>query len=270
MEIITILSILSLLGVALVFSPLGLGGGVLYVPIFYYMLDWEIKEAVIGSLTLVLMVSIGSSLAHSKAGYADNNAANLGRVTAIPAAIIGTVISGYLIDTLGDIIIKILATLILIFVIERTTNQMRFNDKEHTQEIQLSEKKREYMFGSAFAGISSGMLGIGGGAILVTANRSILQMDTNKAAGTSFLVAATIVPVALLSHILLDGVTKNIIDNIGIFPIIIFPLMVFLSAFTGAKYAINNLSKSTITIVFLCAISLSLIRYMIDFITLLK
>ena len=114
------------------------------------------------------------------------------------------------------------------------------------------------------------MIGIGGGAILVTANRSILQMDTNKAAGTSFLVAATIVPVALLSHILLDGVTKNIIDNIGIFPIIIFPLMVFLSAFTGAKYAINNLSKSTITIVFLCAISLSLIRYMIDFITLLK
>ena len=104
------------------------------------MLDWEIKEAVIGSLTLVLMVSIGSSLAHSKAGYADNNAANLGRVTAIPAAIIGTVISGYLIDTLGDIIIKILATLILIFVIERTTNQMRFNDKEHTQENKLIRK----------------------------------------------------------------------------------------------------------------------------------
>ena len=77
MDIITIMAMISLLVVALAFSPLGLGGGVLYVPIFYYMLDWEMKEAVIGSLTLVLMVSIGSSLAHSKAGYSDKNVLNL-------------------------------------------------------------------------------------------------------------------------------------------------------------------------------------------------
>ena len=79
MELITVAAIISLLSVALIFSPLGLGGGVLYVPIFYYMLDWQMQEAVTGSLTLVLMVSLGSSLAHSKAGYADKDAANLGR-----------------------------------------------------------------------------------------------------------------------------------------------------------------------------------------------
>ena len=268
MDIITVMAIISLFAVALVFSPLGLGGGVLYVPIFYYMLDWEIKEAVIGSLTLVFMVSIGSSLAHSKAGYADNNAAKLGRTTAIPAAIIGTILSGYLIDIFGDIIIKILATIILIFVIERTIKQMRKSVNESYNEIQLSDKKREYMFASAFAGLSSGMLGIGGGAILVTANRSILQMDTNKAAGTSFLVAATIVPVALTSHIILDGVVGGMIDNIGLLTIIIFPLFVLLSAFLGAKYAIKNIPKNIVTVVFLIAISLSLIRYLIDFVLL--
>ncbi|MDC0556504.1 sulfite exporter TauE/SafE family protein [Candidatus Poseidoniaceae archaeon] len=268
MEIITIMAMISLLVVAIAFSPLGIGGGVLYVPIFYYMLDWEMKEAVIGSLTLVLMVSIGSSLAHSKAGHSDNNTANVGRISAIPAAIIGTILSGYLIDILGDIIIKILATIILIFVIERTIKQMRVSVKESYKEIQLSDKKREYMIGTAFAGLSSGMLGIGGGAILVTANRSILQMDTNKAAGTSFLVAATIVPVALLSHIILDGVVGNMIDNIGLLAIIIFPLLVLSSSFLGAKYAIKNIPKNTIIIVFLVAISLSLIRYLIDFVLL--
>lgn len=268
MEIITIVAMISLLVVALAFSPLGLGGGVLYVPIFYYMLDWEMKEAVIGSLTLVLMVSIGSSLAHSNAGHSDNNTANVGRISAIPAAIIGTILSGYLIDILGDIIIKILATIILIFVIERTIKQMRVSVKESYKEIQLSDKKREYMIGTAFAGLSSGMLGIGGGAILVTANRSILQMDTNKAAGTSFLVAATIVPVALFSHIILDGVAGNMIDNIGLLAIIIFPLLVLSSSFLGAKYAIKNIPKNTIVIVFLVAISLSLIRYLIDFVLL--
>lgn len=268
MDIITVVAIISLLTVALVFSPLGLGGGVLYVPIFYYMLDWEMKEAVIGSLTLVFMVSIGSSFAHSKAGYADNSTANLGRITAIPAAIIGTILSGYLIDILGDIIIKIFAALILIFVIERTIKHIRSSANKTYNEIQLSDKKTEYMLGSAFAGLSSGMLGIGGGAILVTANRSILQMDTNKAAGTSFLVAATIVPVALVSHIILDGVTSNIIDNLGLFTIIIFPLLVLSSAFLGAKYAIKNISKNIVTVVFLIAISLSLIRYLIDFVLL--
>ena len=45
--------------VAVAFSPLGLGGGILYVPIMHYMLDWEIKEAIVASLTLVLMVSFG-------------------------------------------------------------------------------------------------------------------------------------------------------------------------------------------------------------------
>ena len=266
LDLITIFAILSLLLVALIFSPLGLGGGVLYVPILYYMLEWEMQEAVIGSLTLVLMVSLGSSLAHSKAGLADKEAANAGRITAIPSAIIGTILSGLFISLLGDIIIKILATMILIFVIERTTRQMK-NKSEESKEAPLSEKKTHYLLGNSFAGLSSGILGIGGGAILVTANRSILGMDANKAAGTSYLVASTIVPVALISHIILDGVTGNLIDRIRLLPIMIFiPHLAFISSFVGAKYAIKHLSKNTVTIVFLCAVSLSLLRYIIDFI----
>ena len=182
------------------------------------------QEAVIGSLTLVFMVSLGSSLSHSKAGYADKKAANTGRFTAIPSAILGTVVSGILITALGDIIIKILATMVLVFVIERTTTRMRSKDEEAEEEKPLLENKRNYLVGNAFAGASSGMLGIGGGAILVTINRSILKMDARKAAGTSFLVAATIVPVAIISHIILDGVTGNLIERIGIIPIIIILL----------------------------------------------
>ena len=266
LDLITIFAILSLLLVALIFSPLGLGGGVLYVPILYYMLGWEMQEAVIGSLTLVLMVSLGSSLAHSKAGLADKEASNAGRITAIPSAIIGTILSGLFISLLGDIIIKILATIILIFVIERTIRQMK-NKIVESKETPLSEKKTSYLLGNSFAGLSSGILGIGGGAILVTANRSILRMDANKAAGTSYLVVSTIVPVALISHIILDGVTGNLIDRIKLLPIMIFiPHLAFVSSFIGAKYAIKHLSKYTVTIVFLCAVSLSLLRYIIDFI----
>ena len=40
-------------------------------------------------------------------------------------------------------------------------------------------------------------------------------MDTNTSSGTSYLIASTIVPVALASHLLLDEVNQNIIDNSG-------------------------------------------------------
>ena len=52
------------------------------------------------------------------------------------------------------------------------------------------------------------MLGIGGGAILVTLNKSVLKMDAKKAAGTSYLVAATVTPVALISHLILAGICQ--------------------------------------------------------------
>ena len=74
MELITAIAILFFIAVAVVFSPLGLGGGVLYVPIFHYILEWDFLESVIGSLSLVFMVTLGSGLAHSKSGNAHEEA----------------------------------------------------------------------------------------------------------------------------------------------------------------------------------------------------
>ena len=102
LDLVTISAIILFLIVALIFSPLGLGGGVLYVPIFHYILDWGFQESLIGSLSLVLMVTLGSGLAHSKTGNAEHKIANYGRISAIPAAIIGTILSGIIIKSVGD------------------------------------------------------------------------------------------------------------------------------------------------------------------------
>ena len=268
MELITIFAVTCLFIVAAAFSPLGLGGGVLYVPIFYYLLEWEMQEAVVGSLCLVFMVALGSSLAHSKSGYADHKVANIGRTTAIPAAIIGVILSGLLLSSVGDIGIKLLAAIILTFVIERTIRN-RSSQTNREQEVNISQKTNQYRIGSAFAGAASGILGIGGGAILVTLNRSILKMDANKSAGTSYLIGVTIVPVALLSHILINKNFSTILESTGILPIIIIPLMALSCAFFGAKYAIKYFSKTIITWVFICAVSISLLRYIWDFISLI-
>ena len=236
MEPIVIIATILFLVVALIFSPLGLGGGVLYVPIFHYILDWGFQESLIGSLTLVLMVSLGSGLAHSKTGNADHKIANSGRITAIPSVIIGTILSGVIISFIGDAAIKLLAIIILLFVLNETMKKMKSLDEVTYEELEPTpDTVRKYQYGTAFAGLSSGLLGIGGGAILVTLNSSLLKMGARKSAGTSYLITSTIVPIALFSHLLLDGVVSEIIDAAGWIPILIIPILVAISAFSSAK-----------------------------------
>ncbi|HJN55437.1 MAG TPA: hypothetical protein QF646_03505, partial [Candidatus Poseidoniales archaeon] len=55
-----VLIVILLFIVALLFSPLGLGGGVLYVPILHYIAEWPLIESLLASLALVWMVALGS------------------------------------------------------------------------------------------------------------------------------------------------------------------------------------------------------------------
>ena len=144
MDLITLLAIFCLLMVAVAFSPLGLGGGILYVPIMHYMLDWEIKESLVASLTLVLMVSLGSSMAHSKSGFANHQAAKIGRISAIPSAIIGVILSGILLSSVGDIGIKILASFVIIFVLERTIRKSKSLESEGRKKLEITENRNQY------------------------------------------------------------------------------------------------------------------------------
>lgn len=265
MEPIVIIATILFLVVALIFSPLGLGGGVLYVPIFHYILDWGFQESLIGSLTLVLMVSLGSGLAHSKTGNADHKIANSGRITAIPSVIIGTILSGVIISFIGDAAIKLLAIIILLFVLNETMKKMKSLDEVTYEELEPTpDTVRKYQYGTAFAGLSSGLLGIGGGAILVTLNSSLLKMGARKSAGTSYLITSTIVPIALFSHLLLDGVASEIIATAGWIPILLIPLLVAISAFSGAKLAIENIPKKMVTNLFLGAVFVGVLRYAYD------
>ena len=66
--------------------------------------------------------------------------------------------------------------LILTFVIERTIRSSISSQANEEQEINISQKTNQYRIGTAFAGTASGILGIGGGAILVTLNLSLIHI----------------------------------------------------------------------------------------------
>ena len=141
---------------------------------------------------------------------------------------------------------------------------MNTEEESHNIHEDISSLSKQYQAGTSMAGLASGLIGIGGGAILVTLNRNLLKMDANTSSGTSYLIASTIVPIALVSHLLLDDVNQIIIDNSGWIGIIFVLSIVFSSAYFGAKYAIKNISKKIVSKVFLDAVLLGIIRYVID------
>ena len=63
-------SILVMVGVFLIafmFAPVGMGGGMLFVPLLHYVADWPIDGTLLAvSLTLTWTVSIGSGLRHRR------------------------------------------------------------------------------------------------------------------------------------------------------------------------------------------------------------
>jgi uncharacterized membrane protein YfcA len=137
------------------------------------------------------------------------------------------------------------------------------------QPVDRESKMTSYRVGTMFSATIAGLLGIGGGAILVMLHRSIIGMDSREAAGTSYLIEMTIIPIALLTHIIIDGSLPGIIEAHGLLPLILIPLLACGCAILGAKFSIAYVPHKFITTAFITAVSISLIRYIIDFATLL-
>lgn len=261
MDPYSIATAILILLVALAFSPLGLGGGVLYVPILHYIAGWSIIEAILGSLTLVMAVAIGSGLAHTQEGHAKVEVARAGKLSAVPFAIVGTGLAWLSIEYVSDMVIKVLAAIIMLLIIVLTIKRSLGNGKDVSGSM---ENLGRYKKWAAFGGISSGFLGIGGGTIYVTLHRTVVGLDTRTSAGTSYLIEVAVVPVALVSHILLDQSLPDVYANIGLLAAIFVPLAVFGVAWTSARFAIKHLPTKVLTTAFLIAVSISLCRYLWD------
>ena len=268
MEIELIISITLVLMSAFMFAPLGLGGGVIYVPIFLFILEWEIHLALVSSLILVWMVSLGSRAAHRKGGYAIEEVAKKGTPAALVGAVAGTLLASLFIQQLGDASIKILASFLLIWVlystIKKMTKQLQ-NHRNDDYDIPDVEGKllTFYRTGCFGGGVASGFLGIGGGAIFVTIHSSVLGFRQHQAAGTSFIIESWMVPMGIISHLVIDKTGFEIWETFGIY---LLPICAIVSAtsWLGARVAIKMLPQRVLTYPFIIAVAASLARYLID------
>ena len=268
MELASLIALVLILSTAFFFAPLGLGGGVLFVPIFHYILGWGIQLSIVSSLILVLMVSMGSKNAHSKDGYAVQEVGKYAIPPALFGAILGAVIGSILIESMGDFTIKFAAASLLFWVIIRTVRQLagekNGNGFEAVEPSEIGNEVINRYRGMCLAGgTASGLLGIGGGMLFVTMHRSLFAWKPHYAAGTSYIIETWMVPIGVASHLVVNGSGWDLWGAVGTWiPIVM--LLVYASAWLGAKTAIKMVPQQILTYPFLIALMASLLRYCWD------
>ncbi|MAK25670.1 MAG: hypothetical protein CMA02_00145 [Euryarchaeota archaeon] len=260
LDFIFLIAVLLVFFTGFLFAPLGLGGGLLFVPILHYVVGWPLDSAtLVISLLLTGCVSYGSGLVHHREGLVDIGRIRLGA----PSALIGCVIGAIIVNMLGnslDVVFKILALSIIIWAIVKTSRRISMgriqNEGGDTRDLEL-------MIGTGFGGMASSVLAIGAGAIYIPVLNQFGGLESRKAIGTSLGLMMVVVPVSVLTHgLLFEGTWPNLMYIFGL------PISVVVGAIIGAKTGLN-LSEKTVLSGFVLVLSIVLIRYLIDLISIL-
>lgn len=263
----TLLVFLGIFVIAFVFAPIGLGGGLLFVPLLHYGLGWEIDGVLFAvSLSLTGVVSWGSGLAHRKENYVDDEVLKRALFGAIPGAITGVGIVFLLGDKL-ETTFKILSIAMIAWAIVRTTKQtnsktLKTNSK--TEKELESNRKNLLQFGTGIGGILSSVLAIGAGVIYVPVLRNLANLEPRKAIATSLNIMMVVVPIAVLTHFaVLSTTMRNQFFDEALL-VLIFMFATLLGSRQGAAYGIKNLEEQTVMKIFIGIVVLVGIRYCVD------
>ena len=258
----TILILVGVFSIAFVFAPIGMGGGMLFVPLFHYGLDWAIDGKLIAvSLTLTAVVSYGSGLAHRKEGYVDDPTVKSALTGAVPGALLGVAIVFALSDSIEPVF-KGLSIIMIAWSLYKTVRKMMGDPVQTEVGDEVSDAKLR--IGSGIGGALSSILAIGSGVIYVPVLRSFGGLDARIAIGSSLHIMMVVVPVAIITHIaaLPSSESSQLIDVAAISAIMMIATLV--GSRLGAKFGIRYVSEERIMQVFSLILVFLLGRYAWD------
>jgi len=167
-------------------SMLGLGGGFIIVPLLTILLGLSIKEAVALSLLSILANSLSASVVYVNKDVVDFRLGLILETSTMLGAIAGANIN----LMVEESVISTVFGFVLIYVSYRMFRGASF---EGVTGKKISNKQLGIgVFGAFFAGILSGLLGIGGGILKMPILVLLLSVPTRIAIGTSmFMISLT-------------------------------------------------------------------------------
>ncbi len=246
----------------------GLGGGVVVIPVLVLLFHINIHFAMGASLISVMATSSGTAAAYLREGYTNLRIGIFLETAAVIGALIGALMTAMLSKTL----LAILFSLVLFFSAYLTVKRKEEHEEyptSHPWAIKLNlngtyplgKKLTAYyvqhvpyaMVIMGLAGVFSGLLGIGSGALKVLAMDQALRLPYKVATTTSnFMIGIT------------AAVSAGIYFSHGyINPTLTFPVMigVIAGSFCGAKI-LTRMHHRTLRLIFsivICLIGLQML-----------
>ncbi len=176
--------ILSGVGVGLLSSIAGIGGGTIMVPLMVLVLGIDVKVAIASSLLTIIVTSASSSSVYLKEGLVNLRVALTLEPTTALGAIVGASITIGLPSSVVRKVFGVGLMIISVIMLLRTFTKPREGGEVKNWLLGIAS--------SFFAGVSSGMFGIGGGVLKVPIMNLIMGLPIKEAVATSsFMVGLT-------------------------------------------------------------------------------
>lgn len=185
----------------------GLGGGVFIVPALVVLAKMPMKVAVGASLISVVATSAGASVAFVRDGWTNLKVAMVLECATVTGALIGAYLAGVVPTTILELLFALMMLQSAYFSLEKQEDDLIENGEPIAKRLHLmgevqdaSGKRRHYEVvhfpqGAALmvvAGIMSGLLGIGSGALKVMAMDYFMHLPLKVSSATSnFMIGVT-------------------------------------------------------------------------------
>ena len=244
--------ILLMFGVAFIYSNLGLGGGLLFVPILLAFGVGDSRIVAPISLTLTVMTATSSAINHHRRGFVDFR---IGR-TLVVGTLVGALLGTYLhLAFVSEETFKLLfITILVAFGALMLRDWIRHpGSSEVDDEAKLNPQRlagtTATMVGSGFL---SGLAGVGGGLLNVPLIRILLGRKTRTAIGTSSLLIIPTATFGFLVYLVRLSLGPTGFDVPSAFVLIpVLMPFVFVGAFLGSHIGLARLKTRSVSLIFI-------------------
>jgi len=243
-----ILPLISFL-VGVVAAMTGIGGGVFIVPTLILLYEFEPAYASGTSIAMIVFTSLSSTLRYSKQKRIDYPLGLALASTTIPGAFLGS----YATSLINKQILGLIFAFFLIFVAARMLVRKEGKEGKRTTKIEGKGRIRKLVdsYGNTFtysvnflfipilglvAGFFSGLLGIGGGAVLVPAMNMAVGVPIHITVATSMFIMIFTSISGTLTHLWLQHIKFDYA--------ILLILGIIFGAQIGAHYAAKVSAKN--------------------------
>ncbi len=216
-------------------TMIGIGGGVIFVPVFLLFFHFTPQQAIGTSLVAVFFNALSGSLSYLRQKRVDIRAGWKFALATLPGAWLGAWLAGYFTSQALGLVFGLLLIAIAIFILLRKEPRQKEHPGGRRTRTLVDFRGEVFNYGpqevkgiaiSFLVGVISSLLGIGGGIIHVPALIFLLGFPIHIATATSQFVLAV--------STFLGGISHFVLGNVLIMPAIVVGALAIPGAQIGA------------------------------------